>query len=152
MSTLRFIKKMVVLSVFIGLLVGPAWAIEETLDRAGQTVDSAVNVTTGTLDAAVTGVTDPKHGERAGQTLDSAVNATTGTFDAAVKGTSDTAGGAIDATARTGEGLVKGSGEVIDRRYQSGSERAGNAFDGLFEITDWAFESLGGAVDFIFGN
>ena len=121
MSTLRFIKKMVVLSIFVGLLVGPAWAIEETLDRAGQTVDSAVNVTTGT-------------------------------FDAAVKGTSDTAQGAIDATTRTGEGLVKGSGEVVDRRYQSGSERAGNAFDGLFAITDWAFETLGNAVDFVFGN
>ena len=152
MATLRFIKKMVVVSIFVGLLVGPAWAIEQTLDRAGQTVDSAVNVTTGTLDAAVKGVTDPKHGERAGQTVDSAVNVTTGTFDAAVKGTSDTAQGAVDVTARTGEGLVKGSGEVIDRRYQSGSERAGNAFDGLFAISDWAFETLGNAVDFVFGN
>ena len=121
MVTLRFIKKMVVLSIFIGLLVGPAWAIEETLDRAGQTLDSAVNVTTGT-------------------------------FDAAVKGTSDAASGAVDATAKTGEGLVRGGGEAVEWKREKGSEAAGNAFDGLFSITDWAFETVGNAVDFVFGN
>ena len=152
MVTLRFIKKMAVRSVFIGLLVGPAWAIEETLDRAGQTIDSALNVTTGTVDAAVGSVSEAPDSDRASQTLDSAVNVTTGTLDAAVKGTSDTAQGAVEATSKTGEDLMKGAGEAIESRPSADSDMISDTFDGVFGITDWAFEGLGSAVDFVFGN